>query len=84
MGSTELERIDAPAVWTHTSAADSALVHAIDTFTRERFAMDSLSGLTSQPNLGSIVEALRGTERDTGLDPVAIRKISFYFEAVRA
>jgi pyruvate carboxylase len=47
-------------------------------------AMDSLSGLTSQPNLGSIVEALRGTERDTGLDPVAIRKISFYFEAVRA
>jgi pyruvate carboxylase len=59
-------------------AAVDAGVDAIDA------AMDSMSGLTSQPNLGSIVEALRGSERDTGLDPVAIRRISFYFEAVRA
>jgi pyruvate carboxylase len=47
-------------------------------------AMDSMSGLTSQPNLGSLVEALADTDRDTGLDPEAIRRISFYFEAVRA
>ena len=46
-------------------------------------AMDSLSGLTSQPTLGSIVEALRHTERDTGLDPEAIRQMSDYWEAVR-
>ncbi|POF32740.1 pyruvate carboxylase [Roseibium marinum] len=46
-------------------------------------AMDALSGLTSQPCLGSIVEALRGSERDTGLDAKAIRQISFYWEAVR-
>ncbi|KZM51064.1 pyruvate carboxylase [Labrenzia sp. OB1] len=46
-------------------------------------AMDALSGLTSQPCLGSIVEALRGGERDTGLDARAIRQISFYWEAVR-
>ena len=46
-------------------------------------AMDSLSGLTSQPTLGSIVEALRHTDRDTGLDPEAIREISDYWEAVR-
>lgn len=46
-------------------------------------AMDALSGLTSQPCLGSIVEALRGGERDTGLDPQTIREISFYWEAVR-
>ncbi|WP_320203872.1 pyruvate carboxylase [Agrobacterium rosae] len=46
-------------------------------------AMDSLSGNTSQPCLGSIVEALRGSERDPGLDPEAIRRISFYWEAVR-
>ncbi|WP_193174636.1 pyruvate carboxylase [Oricola nitratireducens] len=46
-------------------------------------AMDSLSGNTSQPCLGSIVEALRGTERDSGLDADWIRKISFYWEAVR-
>ena len=46
-------------------------------------AMDSFSGNTSQPCLGSIVEALRGTDRDPGLDPEWIRKISFYWEAVR-
>lgn len=46
-------------------------------------AMDALSGNTSQPCLGSIVEALKGTERDPGLDPEWIRRISFYWEAVR-
>ena len=46
-------------------------------------AMDSLSGLTSQPNLGSIVEALRHTDRDSQLDPERIREISDYWEAVR-
>jgi len=46
-------------------------------------AMDALSGLTSQPCLGSIVEALKGSERDTGLDSRTIREISFYWEAVR-
>ncbi len=46
-------------------------------------AMDALSGNTSQPCLGSIVEALRGHERDPGLDPEWIRRISFYWEAVR-
>ena len=35
--------------------------------------MDAFSGGTSQPCLGSIVEALRHTERDTGLDIAAIR-----------
>ncbi len=47
-------------------------------------AMDSLSGGTSQPCLGSIVEALRGSERDPGLDADAIRQISLYWEAARA
>ncbi|AUC52005.1 pyruvate carboxylase [Sagittula sp. P11] len=46
-------------------------------------AMDALSGNTSQPTLGSVVEALRFTERDTGLDMAAIRAISNYWEAVR-
>ena len=58
-------------------AAVDAGVDAIDA------AMDALSGNTSQPCLGSIVEALRGDERDTGLDPEWIRRISFYWEAVR-
>ncbi len=46
-------------------------------------AMDPMSGLTSQPCLGSLVEALRHTPRDTGLEPDAIRRLSFYWEAVR-
>ena len=46
-------------------------------------AMDAFSGGTSQPCLGSIVEALRATERDTGIDPKVIREMSDYWEAVR-
>ena len=46
-------------------------------------AVDALSGLTSQPNLGSIVEALRFGPRDSLLDPEKIRLISVYWEQVR-
>ncbi len=46
-------------------------------------AMDSFSGLTSQPNLGSIALALSDTPRDTGLDPVTLRAFSDYWETVR-
>jgi pyruvate carboxylase len=46
-------------------------------------AMDALSGNTSQPCLGSIVEALAQSDRDPGLDANWIRRISFYWEAVR-
>jgi pyruvate carboxylase len=57
-------------------AAVDAGVDAVD------LAMDSLSGLTSQPNLGSIVAALARTPRDTGLDPAQIRAFADYWEAV--
>ena len=46
-------------------------------------AMDALSGNTSQPTFGSIVEALAHTERDTGIDIEQVRQISDYWEAVR-
>jgi pyruvate carboxylase len=59
-------------------AAVEAGVDAVDA------AMDPMSGLTSQPCLGSLVEAWRHTYRDTGLDPNVIRDLSFYWEAVRA
>ncbi|MEF2546326.1 pyruvate carboxylase [Aurantimonas sp. E1-2-R+4] len=59
-------------------AAIEAGVDAVDA------AMDAFSGNTSQPCLGSIVEALKGTDRDPGLSADAIRRISFYWEAVRA
>ena len=46
-------------------------------------AIDSMSGLTSQPNMGSIVEALRFGSRDTGIDPARIRLLSSYWEQTR-
>jgi len=46
-------------------------------------AMGPLSGLTSQPNLGSIVESLRFTPRDTGLNPEHVQKLDEYWEHVR-
>ncbi|OJU14246.1 MAG: pyruvate carboxylase, partial [Caulobacterales bacterium 68-7] len=46
-------------------------------------AMDPMSGATSQPCLGSVVEALRHTPRDTELDGGAIRAIAGYWDAVR-
>ncbi|MBB4003261.1 pyruvate carboxylase [Aurantimonas endophytica] len=64
------------AAATVLAAIDSG-VDAVDA------AMDAVSGNTSQPCLGSIVEALKGTERDPGLSSEAIRRISFYWEATR-
>jgi pyruvate carboxylase len=58
-------------------AAADAGVDAVDA------AMDAFSGGTSQPCLGSIVEALAHTARDTGLNIAAIRQLSNYWEAVR-
>jgi pyruvate carboxylase len=58
-------------------AASEAGVDAVDC------AMDAFSGNTSQATLGSIVEALRHTDRDTGLDMTAVREISDYWEEVR-
>ncbi len=46
-------------------------------------AIDAMSGFTSQPNLGSIIEALRYSERDPGIDHAAVRAISMYWEQVR-
>ncbi|MFQ5954268.1 MAG: pyruvate carboxylase, partial [Kiloniellales bacterium] len=46
-------------------------------------AMDPLSGMTSQPSLGAIVEALRYTPRDTGLPRPAIAGVARYWDHVR-
>ncbi|WP_269542202.1 pyruvate carboxylase [Cerasicoccus fimbriatus] len=46
-------------------------------------AISSLSGLTAQPNLNSIVYALAGSPRDTGLDQTFLNELSIYWEAVR-
>src|SRR5205823_6143814 len=46
-------------------------------------AFAPLSGVTSQPSLNAVVEALRFTERDTGLDFDALQETANYWEAVR-
>jgi pyruvate carboxylase len=58
-------------------AAVEAGVDAVDG------ALDALSGLTSQPNLTSIADALAGTERAPNVDTDAMREISDYWEGVR-
>ncbi|HEX2138802.1 MAG TPA: biotin/lipoyl-containing protein, partial [Woeseiaceae bacterium] len=46
-------------------------------------AVDSMSGLTSQPNLNSIVAVVAATERDPGVDQEALRALSHYWHMVR-
>ncbi|WP_068305086.1 pyruvate carboxylase [Pararhodobacter sp. CCB-MM2] len=65
------------AIATLIAAADAG-VDCVDA------AMDAFSGNTSQPTLGSVVEAFRHTDRDTGLSMERVREISDYWEQVRA
>jgi pyruvate carboxylase len=58
-------------------AAIEAGVDAVDG------ALDAMSGLTSQPNLGSVVAALEGTERAPDVDLEALKSLSTYWEGVR-
>lgn len=46
-------------------------------------ALAPLSGGTSQPNLNTVVEALRSTGRDTGLRAAHLDAVSEYWRAVR-
>jgi pyruvate carboxylase len=46
-------------------------------------ALASMSGMTSQPNLNSLVAALQHTPRDSGLDLLALNQLSDYWEGVR-
>ena len=46
-------------------------------------AMDSMSGQTSQPALGSIISAFSSTSRKSLLDEESIRLASFYWDEVR-
>jgi pyruvate carboxylase len=46
-------------------------------------ALAPLSGLTSQPNLNSMVEMFRYTDRDSGLDAERLDSLARYWDAVR-
>lgn len=46
-------------------------------------AISSMSGMTSQPNLNSLMAALEYTENASSLDKIHAQKVSDYFERVR-
>ncbi|MGM9972813.1 MAG: pyruvate carboxylase [Clostridiaceae bacterium] len=46
-------------------------------------AIESMSSFTSQPSMNSVVEALKGTKRDTGLKPSELNELSSYYSRVR-
>lgn len=46
-------------------------------------AIESMSSLTSQPSMNAVVEALRGRERDTGLDFDELNELSRYYGRIR-
>lgn len=46
-------------------------------------AIESMSSLTSQPSMNAVAEALRGTERDTGLDFEELDELSRYYGRIR-
>ncbi|KAK9512586.1 hypothetical protein O3M35_000978 [Rhynocoris fuscipes] len=46
-------------------------------------AVDSMSGLTSQPSMGAVIASLQGTPYDTGFDLKNISEYSAYWEQTR-
>ncbi|XP_071505302.1 pyruvate carboxylase, mitochondrial-like [Diadema antillarum] len=46
-------------------------------------AVDSMSGMTSQPSMGAVVAALEGTDMDTGVPLEEVFKYSAYWEVAR-
>ena len=46
-------------------------------------AVDSMSGMTSQPSMGALVAALKGSQWDTGLQLADVSKYSAYWEQTR-
>lgn len=46
-------------------------------------AIESMSSMTSQPSMNTVVEALRGSKRDTGLDFEELDELSRYYGRIR-
>ena len=58
-------------------AAAEAGADAVD------LAIDSMSGLTSQPSMGAVVAALKGTDLDTGVNMDDLTLVNEYWEQTR-
>ncbi|MGY8643864.1 MAG: pyruvate carboxylase [Verrucomicrobiales bacterium] len=73
----------------HFHTHDSSGINASSVLTASEAGVDivdlaisSMSGSTSQPNMNSVVAALDGHERDTGLDGDALQEYADYWEQV--
>ena len=58
-------------------AASEAGVDVVDA------ALSAMSGITSQPSLNALQAALRGSDRDPGLDTQGLQQLADYWESVR-
>lgn len=74
----------------HFHTHDTAGVQAAAIFEAAREGLDiadgawgPFSGLTSQPNLNSVVEMFGFSDRETGLEPKSLNRTSDYWEKVR-
>lgn len=47
-------------------------------------AIESMSSMTSQPSMNAVVEVLRGTKRDAGLDFEELSELSRYYNRIRS
>ncbi|MEE4360660.1 MAG: sodium-extruding oxaloacetate decarboxylase subunit alpha [Pseudomonadales bacterium] len=81
------QALDVPVqLHSHATAGLAAMcqLKAIDAgVDRIDTAISAFSGGTSHPATEAMVAALRGTDRDSGLDLEALRQIGFYFLEVR-
>lgn len=46
-------------------------------------ALPAMAGLTAQPTMAAVMAALRGSQRDTSIDPDALMELNTYWEAAR-
>ncbi|MDR1774730.1 MAG: pyruvate carboxylase, partial [Clostridioides sp.] len=46
-------------------------------------ALESMAGITSQPSINAIIEALKNTERDTGIDLYGYDELTSYYRDLR-
>merc|ERR1719398_24984 len=45
--------------------------------------IDSMSGMTSQPSIGALINAVKGSPLDTGIDPKALSPLATYWDQAR-
>ena len=81
------EAVGIPVHFHTHDTSGAALASALEAARNGASVVDAafapFAGLTSQPNLNALVEAVRHTPHDTGLDAEGLRHLAHYWTAVR-